>query len=211
MKPLEKNTWAEGLTSLAGYRQNEYLLVLAPPPELSDRIQVIRDEFAEKLNADQARRGRPQVPLASFTQYEMMEERILGRLRTIAMGFPPFKVELKDFGSFPTHTIYIQVPSKVAIQSLVRDIRSNCQRLMKLNDEHKPLFIMEPHITIARKLLPWQYEKGWLEYEHRHFTGRFIASSMVLLRKQQGETRFRVVEKMDFQNMPVVTKQGELF
>ena len=211
MKSLEKNTWAEGLTSMAGYRENEYLLVLAPPPELSSRIQVVRDEFAEKLNVDHARRGRPQVPLASFTQYEMMEERILGRLRTIAMGFPPFKVELKDFASFPTHTIYIQVASKVAIQSLVRDIRSNCQRLMKLNDDHKPLFIMEPHITIARKLQPWQYEKGWLEYEHRHFTGRFIASSMVLLRKQQGEARFRVVEKMEFQNLPVVTKQGELF
>jgi 2'-5' RNA ligase len=127
------------------------------------------------------------------------------------MGYPPFKVELKDFGSFPTHSIYIQVTSKVPIQHLVRAIRSESQRLMKLDEEHKPLFIMEPHLTIARKLKPWQYEKGWLEYSNRHFTGKFIASEMTLLKKEEGETRFRIVERLNFQNLPVLTKQGELF
>ena len=47
-----------------------------------------------------------------------MEERIIQRLRTIAMGFCPFKVELKDYGSFPSHTIYIQVTSKLPIRGL---------------------------------------------------------------------------------------------
>jgi hypothetical protein len=31
---------------------------------------------------------------------------------------------------------------------------------LKLNDDNKPYFITEPHLTIARKLQPWQYEKG---------------------------------------------------
>ena len=196
---------------MVGYRRNDYLLVLYPSPELVARISAIRNEFADKFDAPSARWGGPQVPLVSFSQLEMMEERILARLRTIGMSFPPFKVELKDFQSFPSHTIYIQVASKLPVQSLVKSIRSSCQRLMKQDDENKPLFILEPHITIARKLKPWQYEKGWLEYSHRHFSGRFIASSMVLLKKREGEMKYQVVEKMDFQNLPVVTKQGELF
>ena len=70
---------------------------------------------------------------------------------------------------------------------------------------------MEPHLTIARKLKPWQYEKGWLEYSQRHFTGRFIADSMTLLRRSEGEIKYHVVRQFEFQNLPVNTKQGELF
>jgi hypothetical protein len=97
------------------------------------------------------------------------------------------------------------------VQNLVKAIRSDGQRLMKLNEEHKPHFILEPHLTIARKLVPWQYEKGWLEYSHKHFTGRFIADSMTLLKRPAGEMRYHTVERFAFQNLPVTTKQGELF
>jgi len=129
----------------------------------------------------------------------------------VAMGYPPFKVELKDFGSFPSHTIYIAITSKVPVQGLVKQIRSEAQRLMKLNDDNKPHFIMEPHLTIARKLKPWQYEKGWLEYSQKHFAGRFIADSMVLLKRPVGEMKYQVVERFTFQNLPIATRQGQLF
>lgn len=203
------------VNAMPGYRVYEYLLVLSPHEELWNRIMKTKDEFADKYKSDHARWGKPHITLVNFLQYEMMEERILNRLRMVAMGSPAFKVELKDFGSFPSHTIYINVTSKVPVQNLVKEIRTDGQRLMKLNDDNKPHFIMEPHLTIARKLKPWQYEKGWLEYSHRHFTGRFIANAMTLLKRQVviGETKakYHVREKFEFQNLPVTTKQGELF
>jgi 2'-5' RNA ligase len=189
----------------------EYLLVLNPHEELWNRIMKLKDEFADQFKNEAARKIRPQLSLVSFTQYGMMEDRIIGNLRTVAMGFPPFKVELKDFGSFPSHTIYINVTSKIPVQNLVRQVRTQTQRLMKLNEDNKPHFIMEPHLTIGRKLLPWQYEKAWLEYSNKHFTGRFIADSMSLIRRPAGELKFQVVERFAFQNLPVITKQGELF
>jgi 2'-5' RNA ligase len=82
---------------------------------------------------------------------------------------------------------------------------------MTLNKDNKPYFPDEPHVTIARKLLPWQYEKSWLEYSNKNFTGRFIADNMVLLRRPVGEMKYQVFQKFEFQNMPVMTKQGELF
>ena len=197
--------------TIPGYRVYEYLLVLNPHEELRNRIMQVKKDFYDTYKASTAMGGKPHVSLVTFTQYGMMEERIIHRLRTIAMGFPPFKVELKDFGSFPSHTIYINITSKVPVQNLTKQIRTESQRLMKLNDDNKPHFIMEPHLTIARKLQPWQYEKGWLEYSHRHFTGRFIADSMVLLKRPEGELKYQVVQRFDFQNLPVMTKQGELF
>jgi|SRR5687768_14285279 len=199
------------VNTIPGYRVYEYLLVLSPHEELWNRIMKVKEEFSSTYKSDHARWGKPHITLVNFVQYAMIEERIVNRLRTIAMGFPPFKVELKDFGSFPSHTIYINVTSKLPVQSLVKNIRTDAQQLMKLNDDNKPHFILEPHLTIARKLQPWQYEKGWLEYSNKHFTGRFIADSMTLLRRPEGELKYHIVQRFDFQNMPVTTRQGELF
>jgi 2'-5' RNA ligase len=196
---------------LPGYRIYEYLLVLSPHEELRNKIMAVKNEFYEKYKAENARWGKPHITLVNYVQYELKEERIINHLNTIAMGFQPVKIELRDYGSFPSHTIYINITSKVPVQSLVKQIRTETQRLMKLNDDNKPHFILEPHLTIARKLKPWQYEQGWLEYSHRHFTGRFIADGMLLLKRPVGELKYQVAKRFEFQNLPVATKQGELF
>jgi len=199
-----------GMT-MPGYGVFEYMLVVYPHAELGNRVMQVKKEFQEAYQVESGMGGKPNMGLVNFIQYEMMEERLINRLRTVAMGYPPFKVELKDFGSFPAHTIYIAITSKVPVQGLVKQIRSETQRLMKLNDDNKPHFMMEPHLTIARKLKPWQYEKGWLEYSQKHFTGRFIADSMVLLKRPVGEMKYQVVERFTFQNLPIATRQGQLF
>ena len=204
-----------GIT-MPGYRVCEYLLVLDPHEELCNRIVQGKKEFFEAYKISTAIGGKPHVTLVNFLQYELMEERLVNRLKTIGMGYFPIKVELKDYGSFPTHTIYINVTSKLPVQNLVREIRAQAQRLMKLNDVNKPHFIMEPHIPIARKLLSWQFKKGWLEYNHKHFTGRFIADGMLLLKRpvdgsENYRVKYQVVDKFQFQNLPVTTKQGALF
>ena len=198
-------------TTLPGYKVYEYLLVLQPHEELWNRIVKVKKEFAEKYESDHARWGKPHITLVNFLQHEMTEPRIINRLKLIAMAFPAIKIELRDFGSFPSHTIYINITSKLPVQSLVKNIRTEAQRLMKLNEDNKPHFIIEPYITIARKLQPWQYEKGWLEYSHKHFTGRFIASDMLLLKRPLGELKYQIVQRFEFENLPVSTVQGDLF
>lgn len=197
--------------TIPGYRIFEYLLVLNPHEELRSKIMKVKQEFYDQYKAPTALGGKPLITLANFLQYEMMEERLLNRLKVVAMGFHPIKVELRDFESFPSHTIYINIVSKVPVQTLVKEIRHETQRLMKLNNDNKPHFILEPHLTIARKLQPWQYEKGWLEYSNKNFTGRFIADGMLLLKRPLDEKKYQVVQRFEFQNLPVTTKQGDLF
>lgn len=196
---------------MPGYRINEYLLVLNPPEELWQKIMKIKNEFADKYKNEIARHTKPHITLINWVSMELMEERMMQRLQAIAMGITPFKVELKDYASFPTHTIYINVTSKVPIQSLVKEMKQ-VQRLMTLNRENKPHFIETPHLSICRKLKPWQYEEGWLEFSHRQFTGRFIAESMLLLKRPAGQkTKFQIAKRFEFQNLPVTTRQGSLF
>lgn len=202
---MEKNS------TLPGYRISEYLLVLQPPEEIWNRVTAIKEAFAEKYKAPVATFSKPHITLVNFVGLGMMEEKIVHRLQVIAMGMAPFKLELRDYGSFPTHTIFINVVSKLPIQNLVKGLKE-AQRLMKLNNENKPHFMDEPHLTICRKLKPWQYEQGWLDYSHRQFTGRFIAGGMLLIKRPAGtKAPFQVVTRFPFQNLPVATKQGSLF
>lgn len=197
---------------LPGYRLNDYLLVLSPPEDLWNKIVKVKEAFAETYRSAHARWGKPHITLATFVQYEMMEARIVSRLRAVGMGQYPFKVELRDYGNFPSHTIYINVATKVPVQNLIKQLRSETQRLMKLDEDRKPHFITEPHVTVARDLKPWQYEKASLAFSNKHFTGRFIADGMLLLKRPRNEIKaYQIVQRFAFQNLPVATIQGELF
>jgi 2'-5' RNA ligase len=202
-----KNIW----TDKPGYNTFQYLLVINPNEELRGKIRQAQNAFAEKYGSNIGQNDKPHILLASFTQYGMTEDKIVNRLKNIAMGYKPCKIELKDFSSFPSHTIYINITSRIAIQELVKSIRSQAQQLMKMDKENKPHFISEPHITIARKLQPYQYEQGWLEYSNSHFSGRFIADGMLLLKRRSGTSAYQIVQRFEFENMPVETKQGQLF
>lgn len=100
-----------------GYKIYEYLLVLNPHEALRDKIMAVKQYFFDTYKNSSAVYGKPHITLANFVQYEMMEERLLNRLQVVAMGCPPVKIELKDYGSFPSHTIYINITSKVPIQT----------------------------------------------------------------------------------------------
>lgn len=198
----------KSIQTIPGYRVNEYLLVLNPHEELRGRILQVKKDFASRYKTPVL--GKQHIPLVSFSQYEMFEERMVSRLKTVSMGYHPFKVELKDFGSYPSHSIFINVTTKEPVRNLVKEIKP-FQQLLKLNNDSKPHFIDEPHLMIARRLLPWQYEKGWLEFSHRHFTGKFIADSMLLLKRREGELGYQILQRLEFMNLPVTTRQGELF
>ena len=197
--------------TIPGYRVYEYMIVLNPHEELSNKITHIRKDFYKEYRMPGTPASKANLLLARFAQYEMMEERIIQKLKHLAMGFAPFKVEINNFGNFPTHTIYLNVRSKLPVQHLIKEIRTAGQRLMKMSADKKPYFNMEPHITIGRKLKPWQYEKAWLAYSNKNFTGRFIADEMLLLKRAEGENNFLVAKHFKFENLPVSTKQGELF
>jgi 2'-5' RNA ligase len=195
---------------MPGYRLIDYLLVIPPNEELRSRIINVRKGFNEKYQPSMPLSGKPHLALVHFVTWNMMEDKIVNKFHHTAMGITPFKIQLKDFASFPSHTIYINVHTRIPVQNLVKELRG-AQKMMKAHPDHDPHFIAEPFIPVARKLLPWQYEKGWLEYSNQHFSATMIADGMLLLKRPLGERSYQVVQRFDFMNMPVATRQGELF
>lgn len=189
---------------------NEYLLIIQPGADLRKRIMLVKEDFGEKYDTNKARYLKPHIALAGFKSWGQMEDKIIQRIKLISMATAPFKIELRDFGSFPSHTIYINVTTKLPVTNLVKNLRE-AQRLMKADPSCEPHFINDPYIAVGRKLLPWQYEKGWHEYSRKHFAGRFIADSMLLLKRPAGTLAYQVAERFEFKNLPVTTRQASLF
>ncbi|MDF2379935.1 2'-5' RNA ligase family protein [Nostoc ellipsosporum NOK] len=190
---------------------SEYLLVLQPPPDLDEKVKTIRNYFADTYDHALSRSGRPHFTLVKFKQHPMQEDRLRRKFERIASMQQPFLMELRDYGSFPSHTIYIQVATKDAFKELVKELRTETQRMMKTDNENKPHFILEPHLTIARKLKPWQFEKGWLEFQQRDFSGKFIASSFCWLRRIGEGMPYQAIGNFSFRSQPVEATQATLF
>lgn len=193
---------------ITGFPEAAYLLVIQPHEDLYQKIIQCKNEFAEKYNAAASTFGKPHITLLKFTQAEVAEDRLLRHLKSIAAASPPMQLELRDFGSFPSHTIYINLFGKRQLQQLSRDLKA-AQKLMKGSE--KPHFLSEPHITIARKLQPQQYEQAWKEYEHLSFSGRFIADHLMLLKKPAAGRSYQLLTRFDLLNNAPVATQGSLF
>lgn len=210
---VETDSTHEGVQRPALFHSalSEYLVVLSPHEALWQEIMGIKKMFAQAYDCPFAYSTKPHITLVNFIQHRPVEGKLRQHLRSIIRTLQPVKIELKDYGSFPTHTIYINITSKVPIVNLVKELKP-VQQLMKPDKENKPFFITEPHMTIARKLEPWQYEKAWLVYQHLHFTGRFIADSIIMLRRPVGEKKYTLVEKFEMQSEPTPqSSQGTLF
>ena len=195
--------------SMPGYRANEYLLVLSPHEELRHKISGVKKSFFENYGVQSALMGRPQITLARFTQLEMMEDRLMNKLRLISMGLPPIKIELNGFGNYPTHSIFINVVNKNQVKNIINGFKE-ARRLMKRGGEN-PHFIDDPCIPVAIRIQKEVFKEVLKEYAAKHFTGRFIADHILVLKRRKGEIKYQVLERMALQYLPVHTLQGALF
>jgi hypothetical protein len=194
---------------MPGYRLYEYLLLLDPHEELRNRIERNRKELVERYHLQQPPTGRPNVSLVRFSATQMMEEKIIHRLQLIAMEEKPFVVELKDYGSYPMHAIFIRIANQPRVLELIKDLKQ-ARRLMKTAGED-PHFLLDPQIPLAGRIPKEKYLEAMKEYLHKKFTGRFLADAFLLLKRAKNEKRYQVVKRFDFECIPVATAQGVLF
>ncbi len=180
---------------------NEYLLVIQPDESVYQKIMAIKQSFAATYDCPSALYSKPHITLINFLQWNILEKKVIPMLQRLTATVAPFSVRIEKFGSFPTHTIYAAVQTKNDIVQLVKTLKP-AQSLLTPNKENKPHFITEPHLTIARKLLPWQFEKAWQEYSNIPFSAGFMVHQVVLLKRKIGTKKYQVAASFPLLNKP---------
>jgi 2'-5' RNA ligase len=195
--------------SMPGYRINEYRLVIPLSEDLQEKITSLRTRLHEKHKVKLPFEIPPSLTILKCNAFEKTEPRLIERMQYIAMGTNPFKVELDGFAAYPSHTIYINVPTRNPFAELVKELKK-MKWLMNIQG-HEPHFIPEPHLIIAQQLKPMQFINMWLESEHSNFSGRFISDSLLLLRRGEADRHYKPFKKLEFLSLPSAIKQGSLF
>jgi 2'-5' RNA ligase len=199
--PFSDNELATSLAVPSTLGMNEYLLVIQPDESVYQKIMAIKQSFAATYDCPSALYSKPHITLINFLQWDMLEKKVIPMLQRLTATVAPFSVRIENFGSFPTHTIYAAVQTKNDIVQLVKSLKP-AQSLLTLNKDNKPHFIIEPHLTIARKLLPWQFEKAWQEYSNTPFSAGFMVHQVVLLKRKMGTTKYQVAVCLPLLNKP---------
>lgn len=187
----------------------EYLLLLNIPDVVEEKINRIKDIFYDKYKNKNAL-NKPHITLNTFVQYATCEMRLIDRLHYVAKTYDPFNININGFSSFPTHTIYVNVSSRLPVLELVRNLRINTQHYMKAEKIFKPFFTNLPHVTISKGLTNEQYENAWKWLQHQHFSASFISAEMRLLKRKPKE-KYSLVERFFFEKKIIQPIQGLLF
>lgn len=197
------------LIQMPGYKVYEYLLILNPHEELRHKIEKSRKELQDDYHIQQPHTGRPNITLVRFTATKKMEEKIINRLHQIAMAEKPFVVELKDFGSYPMHAIFIRIANQPRVLQLIKNLKQ-ARMLMKTAGED-PHFLLDPQIALAGRIPKEKYLEALKEYLKKNFTGRFLADAFILLRRGRNGKRYEIIRRFEFEYLPVTAAQGNLF
>lgn len=192
-----------------GYRISEYRLIIPLSEALQQTVIGIRKDLHERYRIPVPFELKPSLTILHCHAYEGMEAKLLDRMQQVATRNSAFKVELKNFAAYPSHTIYIHVPTRSPFNDLCKELKV-VKSLTKVPD-HDPHFINEPHLLIAQKLKPFQFTRMWMDCEHTQFTGRFIAGSMVLMRRSVVGSYWEEIRRFDFATLAQCVKQGTLF
>lgn len=188
----------------------EYQLVIEPHESLQKEIELIKKSFAEQYSLATTT-DKPRLTILRFAQFESSETQLISKFKRLSHELLSFKLEVRDFGSQPSHTIFLKIVSRKYIDGLTRQVKSDMQRFLKIDEDHKPFFIPEPHITIARKIPERQFAEAWLKYRHESFTGRFMAEEMKLMKRVKPGRPFKYMLRIPFSGDHLKHRQFTLF
>lgn len=187
----------------------EYMLVIDLPKELRYKIEKVRLQLTENYHIVQPQTGRPHISLVRFSAAQMMGEKMIHRLQLIAIAEKPFVIGLKDYGSYPLHAIFIEMVNQERVLQLIKNLKQ-ARPLMKAA-KSEPYFMEDPQIILAGRLPKEKYLEAMKEYLHKKFTAQFLAEGFLMLKRAEGEKRFQIVKRFEFQCLPISTTQGVLF
>lgn len=194
---------------MPGYRIAEYRLIVPLSEALQQTVMQVRKDLHDRYRIPMPFELKPSLTLLHCHVYEGMEAKLVERMQQVATRNSSFKVELQNFAAYPSHTIYIHVPTRSPFNDLCKELKV-VKSLTKVPD-HDPHFINEPHLLIAQKLKPFQFTRMWMDCEHTQFTGRFMANSMVLLKRSVASNQYEEVRQFEFASLAQSVKQGTLF
>lgn len=192
-----------------GHRVCDYKLVLPINESLQETIIRLRAELYDRYKIPVPEGRKPALTVAEFCAYEGMEQNLFERVQQLVARTPAFTINLENFSSHSSHTIFIRVANRSAFYELAKELKVVRSLTKSLAQDSG--FIPEPYVEIAQKLKPFQFIRIWMDCEARKFTASFTASSILVLKRSFSATGFEEVQRFELASQASLVRQGVLF
>ncbi|WP_165305062.1 2'-5' RNA ligase family protein [Pedobacter sp. SYP-B3415] len=155
--------------------ESMYLIAILPPPDISARVHLIRQECAEAFGTLASLRPPVHMTLAAPLRMDSSREQNLVTNLERACNQSPFNVELENFGGFENVAVFIDVKKTAALTRLRKEIVSNLPVKAPSGPFH-------PHFTIAYRDIAEVYPLIMGRFKRRKFFASFVSSGFTLLK-----------------------------
>ena len=108
---------------MPGYRIAEYRLIVPLSEALQQTVTQLRKDLHERYRIPVPFELKPSLTILHCHAYEGMEAKLIERMQQVATRNSPFKVELQNFAAYPSHTIYIHVPTRSPFNDLCKELK----------------------------------------------------------------------------------------
>jgi 2'-5' RNA ligase len=129
----------------------------------------------------------------------MNEKQFIYYFERFSKSINPFDIQLNGFGQFPPNTIYVNVLTKEPIINIVKNMKIKFSGFLRPTKHQKPFFILNPHLTIARRMLESQYYRAWEEWKDTEYISTFRANEMILLKRKITGGKCETIARFPFE------------
>lgn len=186
-----------------------FMLTLIPPKKLVEKLEEIREEFAENYNCKAALKTPVHITLVPPFQLEAgKDEELVDKLKA-GEELNRFVVELKDYGSFPENEVlFVSIHPSVGLSVLQQALQDWVYSSFEVSSKYHNHEEYRPHITIGRKDIPkGRFADAVREYAELTFTARFENKAYYLWRHDGKEWKIHT----RFPLRPIEEKVVELY
>jgi 2'-5' RNA ligase len=166
-------------------KENLYFVALIPKRELREKINVFKNDFANRFNSFKALKVYPHITLkAPFKCSAGKHDELLNWFSNLNISQNQFLIKLKNFDAFQNKNnpvVYINPLVTNQLELLQQQIIENFIGAFS-EDVHPVDIKFKPHITVAyRDLTPDYFSKAWKEYNDKPFDAVFEIDAFYLL------------------------------
>lgn len=164
--------------------KSKFFIAVVPPAPVYEAALHWKNFFQQKFNSKAALRSPPHITLhMPFEWKNKKEEALIDSLTSFSKQCSPFKIELKDFGSFPRRVIYIQVIDNPQLTDLQKRLSLHCKTKLNLFNANRKDQVYHPHLTVAfRDLKKSIFPDAWKTVEQEPFRHAFNCDNLCLLK-----------------------------
>lgn len=178
---------------------HRYYIAIIPPPHILSYVNEIREYIGEKYNTRAALNQPPHITLIppfeiEGDKYDLLITELLTYVNSITSTL---SIKVRDYGSFPSSTLFLNVEPNEDLNNLVNDLSKALEDADLIK---APELEYHPHMTVAFKdLTEDNYLLAWEEYRDKRIYLEWESTSISLLKYE--DKRWITTEELLFSNV----------